>query len=401
VKLLVISQFFPYPPINGGRQRAYHLLKGLARRHDIHLLTFAQDQSDLSHIGDLAEFSAEVQVVPEKPFSPNPLLSLRGALSTKPKSVIGCWSSDMAGLVRDQIARTHFDAAIALTTKAGIYLSRHSLPKILDNDNIDSAYLARIVEFTDEPVTKFRRKLAWVKGKRHQRRLAASFDAVTAVSEEDRQELARLIPAAVTRGAIEVVPNGVDFSLLAFHPSRIDSKRVVSTGALTYPANLDAAVFFCEHILPSIRANVRDVTFVQTGSYDGVDTKVVLDAGAALTGFIEDIRPLVSESAALVVPLRIGGGTRLKILESMALGTPVVSTTLGAAGLGLIHERTAMLADDPQEFAACTVRLMRSEQLRETIAENAREYVSQNFGWDRSVEAMERVLHSVSGPQRT
>jgi glycosyltransferase involved in cell wall biosynthesis len=303
----------------------------------------------------------------------------------------------MADLVHEQIREHSFDAAIALTTAAGEYLTSCSIPNILDDDNVDTAYIQRLVELANGKLLKFRRKLTWVKLARHEGWLVENFTATTVVSDEDRHELARLVPQAERRGAIHVVPNGVDLQLTTYEAPAFDPKSIISTGALTYNANLDGAIYFCEQILPKIRAEVPDTNFMVTGGYDGVDIPQVVSTGATLTGFLEDIRPKLAGSAALVVPLRIGGGTRLKILEAMALGAPVVSTSLGAAGLGVTHEETALVADDPEEFAECVLRLMRDSELRAKISRNGREYVVSKFGWQRSVEALDRIVHSIAG----
>lgn len=396
MKLLVVSQWFPYPPINGARQRVFHLLRGLAQRHEIHFLSFTQQPDDLNHAGMVTEMCEEVCLVPGKEYRPTKVNAIRAMLTTKPRSFIDRWNPEMAQLVKECLSEHKFDAVIAFTTLMGEYLSRCTLPKILDNDNVDSEYFARLVDLADNPLSKFRRKLTWVKVARHERRLISAFDATVAVSEEDKQAIEYLFPAAQNRGAVHVVANGVDLGLLDYMPSEVDSKCLVSTGALTYRANLDAALFFSDQILPRIKSGIPDARFVITGGYEGVDVTPLTATGATLTGFLRDIRPAIARSAALVVPVRIGGGTRLKILEAMALGTPVVSTKIGAMGLGLKHNETALIADNPSEFAECTLKLMRDPKLRQKISDNGRRYVASRFGWEQSVEAMERVLQSVT-----
>lgn len=392
MRLLIVSQWFPYPPINGARQRVFHLLRGLSKRHQIHFLSFTQQPNDLEHTREIAELCEEVTLVPGKEYQPTKLNAIRALFSTKPRSSIDRWNPEMERLIKDRISKYSFDAMIAFTTLMAEYVTCCKMPKILDNDNVDSEYFARLFDLADNPLSKFRRKLTWVKVAHHERRLVSAFDATVAVSEEDKQSLECLFPAMRNRGAIHVVANGVDLGLLDYKHSEVDSNCVVSTGALTYRANLDSALFFCDQILPSIRNLVGDTRFVVTGGYEGVDVAPLMAAGATLTGFLRDVRPAIARSAALVVPTRIGGGTRLKILEAMALGTPVVSTTIGAMGLGLKHQETAMIADHPTEFAECTVQLMRDTELRQRISENGRRYVAANFGWERSVDAMNKVL---------
>ncbi|HOK53794.1 MAG TPA: glycosyltransferase family 4 protein [Armatimonadota bacterium] len=395
MNLLIVSQWFPCPPINGARQRAFHLLHGLAANHEVRFLSFAQNPSDMERTHELTQVCREVVVVPRTEYKPSVFNGLRALFSSRPRSSLATYSPIMAQVIREQLHAHRFDAAIALTTVAGEYLRSVKVPTILDNDNVDTAYFRRLVQMVDSPLAQFRRKLTWVKVARYEKRLVASFNATTVVSEDDRQELARLVPDKHNQGVVHVVPNGVDLRLLDYQGPVVDSRAIIFTGALTYQANLDAARYFCREILPKIRSSVPDVRVLITGSHAGVDITPLVDAGAELTGFVDDIRPLVAGSAALIVPLRIGGGTRLKILEAMALGTPVVSTSLGAAGIGVKHEETALLADDPEQFASCTVRLMQDRMLRERISSNAKSYVAANFGWNRCVEALENVLDSV------
>ncbi|MBI2843221.1 MAG: glycosyltransferase [Armatimonadetes bacterium] len=400
MRLLIVSQWFLCPPVNGARKRVYHLLSGLALRHEINFVSFTQGPDDVKHAGEIESICREVRLVPGRQFKPTIGNAVRALFSTRPRSSIDCWSEEMAATVRQQLRDNEFDAVIAFTTRAGEYLMSCEVPKVLDDDNADCAYFARLVNLGQTHFSKFRRKLSWVKVARHERRLIDGFDATAAVSEEDRIELASLVPEADSRGALYVVPNGVDLGLIDYPPVGVDPTTIISTGAMTYQANFDAALFFSEEVLPKIRERIPDVRFLVTGDNSGVETSRLTAAGATLTGFVEDIRPLVAGSAALVVPLRIGGGTRLKILEAMALGTPVVSTTLGAAGLGLRHGETALIADDPERFAECTVRLMQDRNLRSEIAAKGRSYVAENFGWEKSVLALEGILQQVVSQPR-
>jgi len=361
----------------------------------VHFLSFVQEPSDIEHIHELTEMCRDVVVVHGNEYKPTIANAFRAAFSSRPRSSIDCWNKTMCRVIEDQVSTHSFDAAIALTTRAGEYLANACIPKVLDNDNVDTAYFARLVSQVKSPLAKFRRKLTWVKVARHEKRLVASFNAATTVSEEDRRELEKNLSSGKGRKPVYVVPNGVDLRLLDYKAPGFDPLRIISTGALTYNANLDAAAFFCEEILPKIKEEMPAVKFMITGGHQGIDVTPFIKAGAELTGFLYDIRPAVAGSAVLVVPLRIGGGTRLKILEAMALGTPVVSTTLGAAGIGVKHGETALIADGPDEFAECVLQLLKAPELREKIVRNARDYVAANFGWERSVEAMERVLQSV------
>jgi glycosyltransferase involved in cell wall biosynthesis len=214
------------------------------------------------------------------------------------------------------------------------------------------------------------------------------------VSQEDREFTQKLVDDRGCR--VEVVPNGIDcqYNKPTFVP--VGSNRIIYNGALTYSANYDAMRYFLREIYPLIRDQHNEVSLTITGSTKGVDlTTLMLDESVSLSGYVDDIRPLVAGSAVCVVPLRIGGGTRLKLLESMALGTPVVSTSKGAEGLDVVNGEHLLIADTPADFATCTLRLLCDTRLRRRLAINARQLVEEKYDWkqigQRFVDLVEDV----------
>ena len=221
--------------------------------------------------------------------------------------------------------------------------------------------------------------VSWRKTRRFEARLFARFDVVSMVSEADRAASAALTGDAMP---VHTVPNGVDCDHTRADGWAEAADTLVYNGALTYSANYDAMRLFLGDILPRIRREVPGVSLTITGSTEGVDLSgLVLDGHVHLSGYVDDIRPVVGGAAACVVPLRQGGGTRLKILEAMALGTPVVSTTKGAEGLEVTDGQHLLIADAPEAFAAATVRLLRDGPLRQRLAANARRLVEERYDW--------------------
>jgi len=187
----------------------------------------------------------------------------------------------------------------------------------------------------------------------------------------------------------------LDWAVPGLAEPKADS--LVFNGALTYYANADAMRFFAGEILPRIRAQRPSVMLRITGRSDGVDlTWLSADGSVALTGYLDDVRPVVAGSWACVVPLRIGGGTRLKILEAMALGTPVVATSKGAEGLDITPDQEVLIADEPAAFAAQTVCLLGDPELRQRLAANARLLVEERYGWQAIGSAFCQVVESVA-----
>jgi glycosyltransferase involved in cell wall biosynthesis len=172
---------------------------------------------------------------------------------------------------------------------------------------------------------------------------------------------------------------------------------LIYSGALTYHANLDAMAFFLRDIFPAIKAKRPSVTLKITGNTQGapIDRLPLVD-DVQLTGYLDDIRPAVAQSWVSIVPLRVGGGTRLKILEAMALGTAVVSTSKGAEGLDVTHGENILIADDPNQFAGAVVGLLSDPALRQSLAAKAQQLVRQKYAWERCAGKLEQLLRQVT-----
>jgi glycosyltransferase involved in cell wall biosynthesis len=210
--------------------------------------------------------------------------------------------------------------------------------------------------------------------------LLRDFCAVTVVSEQEAA-LVRQVggPAAP---AIAVVPNGADVTGAAAYTYQPDPDTLIYPGALSYDANLDAARYFVQAILPLIR-QVRPNALVRITGKNTPDQQAALGnaAGVAFTGYVDDVRALIARSSVEVVPLREGGGTRLKVLEALALGTPVVSTTKGVEGLELEPGRHLLVADTPEAFAAHTLQLLANPHLCAALSAAGRQWAAERYDW--------------------
>jgi glycosyltransferase involved in cell wall biosynthesis len=193
-----------------------------------------------------------------------------------------------------------------------------------------------------------------------------------------------------------VVPNGVDLDRYKDDFGAPEPGTLVFPGALTYGANFDAMAFFLNQVFPLVKARWPEVILRITGRANGVPVdRLPLDERVILTGYLDDVRPTVAQSWACVVPLRIGGGTRLKILEAMALGTPVVSTSKGAEGLEITPGEDILIADEPTEFADAVLRLLDDPVLRTELAANGQRLVREQYGWEQIGKKLSQLLHQV------
>jgi glycosyltransferase involved in cell wall biosynthesis len=227
---------------------------------------------------------------------------------------------------------------------------------------------------------------------RYERRELARFDGILAVSDADRDTFTRLYPGAISQ-PVHVVPTGVDTDY--FEPASSDpqSRAMVFTGSMDWLPNEDAMLYFCREVLPAIRAEIPDASLAIVGRTPTPAVKKLAEEhGVTVTGRVDDVRPYMKEAAVYIVPLRIGGGTRLKIFEAMAMGKAVVSTTVGAEGLPVTDGEHVRLADEPAAFARAVVHLMRDLDERRRIEAAARALVVARYDWSAVAGELESAL---------
>jgi glycosyltransferase involved in cell wall biosynthesis len=304
----------------------------------------------------------------------------------------------MRALVRRVARDRSFDAVIASQIDMALYAL--GVPRGLRV--LEELELTTIYEHYTRargPWRRLRAGLTWWKLSGYMQRLLSRFDLCTVVSEAER-EIVRRLAAATTR--VEVVPNGVDVAAYAGDFGAPEPETLIYSGALTYSANYDAVAFFLREIYPRLRAERPNLKLLITGRLEGVPVQRLPQLpGVIFTGYLDDIRPAIARSWASVVPLRVGGGTRLKILEALALGTPVVATTKGAEGLELVPGRDALIADDPAEFAGAILTLLADPDLRAGLSRHGRRLVEARYDWAAIGQRFDDLLESVAGPARS
>ncbi len=398
MRILFLSTWFPYPPDNGSKIRVYHLLRALSAKHQVSLVSLAFDTARPAEADILRQWGIDVRAVQRNPFKRSPM---SGALRFfSPDPIVTRPLPEMTQAVRQAAGSARFDVIIASIEVTATYARQFPRPtvKILEEHNLLSRWMWERYQAQTSPVQRLRCWFSWRKTCYFEARLFRQFDLCTMVSELDRAASLNMLPGY--RGRVEVIPNGVDCQHHRPGLSSVKPNGLVHNGALTYAANYNAVKYFLSEVYPIVRQSVPDVTLTITGSTSGVDfSGLRLDDSVHFSGYVDDVRPLVGGSTVCVVPLQEGGGTRLKILEAMALGTPVISTSKGAEGLDVIHNEHLLIADDPVKFAEGTRRLLNDASLRRRLAANARQLVEQYYNWDeigrRVVDLVEVVVKGV------
>ena len=382
MRILFLATWFPYPPDNGSKLRAYYLLRGLAEGHQVTLLSFAFATARPDALGELRDWCSEIQVAPVDPFALNQAGALRTFLSPRP--VASRPVPAMSQLAAQALRAQPYDAVIASTGMMIDYALQTppGTARILEEHNAMTRWAWERYQEASGAAQRARCWLSWRKGRWYEARTYPRFDLLTMVSAADRQAT---LDAAGRRGPrVEVVPNGVDCAHNRPGLAQPRPNSLVFNGSLTYSANYDAVQWFLAEVWPRIRAQVPEATLAITGATAGVDLAgLALDDSVTLLGYVEDVRLPVAGAAVAVAPIRQGGGTRLKILEAMALGTPVVATSKGAEGLDVADGEHLLLADDPERFASQTIRLVSDADLHGRLAANARHLVETRYDWQQ------------------
>jgi len=390
MRILVVDEWVPWPTTSGKKIRTYNLLVRMASRHEITYLCYADPHRDAKGIAHLE--SRGFRVIPVRPpCKPraNWRLALRFAINLPSKTPLVVRNHYTRRFQRalSHLARgTPFELLHCEWTHYGLFLQHmEHLPRFLASHNVESVPWRRLGHVTTSPLRRAAVMLEYKKLEAFERRIVRLFDHVTAVSLDD----ARILQSAFGAHSVQVIPNGVDSAYYASIPRCANGDRLVFCASMDSWVNQDAVLYFAHHIFPIIREKRPGARLVVLGSDPPPAIQSLASDDLTVTGTVDDVRPWLASATACVVPLRIAGGSRLKILEAFAAGVPVVSTSVGAEGLEVTPGHHLLIADDENTFAAQCVRLLENEALRRQLADAAKSLVSEKYDWEVIAPALE------------
>ena len=402
MRILWLNAGLLLPLDKGGKLRTWHLMRHLARRHAITYLCFAGGDEPKQHREGMAEVCNSLLTVPRTDPRKGTLAfyadAARHLVDPLPYAVGKYRSEEYAAKVRHLLQHGRFDVLVAdfLPPVANLPASL-PLPAVLFTHNVEAEIWRRHTENAAGPLARALMRRQWTRMLRFEREALTRFDLVLAVSEADGETFGRLYPGALRRRA-HVVHTGVDTAYFKPMPGHERPGHIVFTGSMDWLPNEDAMQHFVRDILPRIREAEPGATLGIVGrAPTPAVRRLAAEAGIEVTGSVDDVRPHVAAATVFVVPLRIGGGTRLKIFEAMAMGKAVVSTTIGAEGLPVTAGHDVAIADDPQPFAAAVIRLLRDAPARRQMEKNARRLVVDRYDWSVAAADFEQALATASG----
>jgi glycosyltransferase involved in cell wall biosynthesis len=390
MRVLFLSRWFPHPPDNGAKLRILNNLRYIGARHELVLIALGERSvvADLEAHRALRAFCARVHAVPYRSFRPSSPRAVAALLSNQPRFLIDTFQPKINTLVEAEIKRELPDVIVASQIDMLPYALRKSgvpvVPVVLEELELSI--------HADAATTGMRSKLTWFKLSHYLKRVLPRLAACTVASEREAANVRRIISEY---DRLTVIPNAVDVAAYRGDYGAVEPDSLIFSGALTYQPNEDAMRFFLAEVYPRVLAEVPQAHLKITGAQPKDMSPLPSQANVVLTGAVADVRPLIARSAVSVVPLRVGGGTRLKILEAMALSTPVVATSKGAEGLAATPGENLLIADTPAEMAAAIVRLLRSPDARHSLANAARRLVETHYDAPVIGARLEALLESV------
>ena len=395
MKVFFLSYWFPYPPDNGARIRVYNFIKALAANHKVHLYALLQSDSDPKNVDILAQY-CKIVSLHLKPKSQKSLKVFLGLFSNRPRLFFAGFDPILYDTIQKAIIKIKPDVIIVSEVEMAEYITRENptIPSILIDHNCEFGVIQRRVRWMSSWSAKLRLELTWRKFASWEANTLKKFDRVVMPTEEDKGKMQQYDSTVKN---IQVIPNAADTDYYSPANWSPESHVLLYNGALTYSPNLDSVLYFIEDIYPGLKNIFPDIQLLITGHYDNVNVDKILNCpGIILTGYVKDIREVLYRSAACIIPLRQGGGMRLKIPEAMAAGVPVVSTSLGIEGLECIHGKHLLIADTPVDFIAAITRLMEDKPLVNDIRKNARQLVEERYSWKTNAGRFVDLVESVA-----
>lgn len=377
MNLLFLTPRLPYPPDRGDRLRAFHFLRQLAGDHQITLVSFVADEAERAYIPALQPYCAAVHVVEQSVWR-SATAVLRHLHRPEPLQLRYYQSTAMRQLV-DRLVATHaFAAAYVHLFRMAPYVAHHpQLYRIVDLTDVISRELTLSLPYRNwlwRTIYRMEQPRIW----RYEQQVARQFEESWLISEADRVALTAVCPQA----NIRVIPNGVDTDQLKPLSRLRQPNSLLFVGHLGVFHNVDAIRFLVEDILPLVQQHVPDCTLNIVGAGPTEDVERFGDHfGVKISGFVADLNGVLNETAVFVAPLRFSAGIQNKVLEAMAAGLPVVTTSNVNAGLGATPEQEILVADDPAQIASHLIRLLQNQALRERIGQAARHFVCQSYSW--------------------
>lgn len=398
MKILMISPDLNYPPIYGGRIRRYNLLKYLSRDNNITLLSFINSNEDLKNIEGIKKYCKDVETVQIGSYSRKDrwIARLRnhflGNFFSYPPIVLHFCSREMKRRIKKLLTENDYDLVLIEYWYMGQYADFcKGMSKVLDEVDVEFVRWQQWAKIEEDSAKRQYALSLYRRVKRYETRVLKKFDKILTATLKDQEILKRYNPDL----DIFVLPTCVDVSYFKPSGSDNDSKNLVFVGSMSAIFNADAILYFSKEIFPLILKKIPETHLYVVGLNPSQDIYNLANRNVTVTGSVEDVRPYVYKSCVFVVPLRFGSGIKGKVLEAMALGRPVITTSIGAQGLSVVSDEHLIIEDDPKEFAVKTIVLLNNKLLRQKLIQNGLKLVNERYTWEKIIPQLNSIFYNL------
>lgn len=394
-RLLFVSTRFLFPADTGGQIRTVQVLRGMkGGKFEITLASPVPGNAEIKYKSEIETVSDRFISWPEKRRSAiSKLIRMRYLFSALPIPVITDWSRVAQRIVEKEFIERHDIVVFDFPHAAVLAPKTIPIPSVMFTHNVEAEILLRHRNVVADPVRRYIWSNQYRKMTAYERSTLSRFDTIVAVSERDKEAFLKEYRV----NNVSIIRTGVDLEYFEYSTPG-NKKNIVFTGSMDWMANIDGIEYFLEHVWPLIASKEKEATMTVVGR--NPPNHLIAQAKGKpweFTGFVDDVRPFMKRSGVYVIPLRVGGGTRLKVFEAMASGCPVVSTAIGVEGLPLIGGEHYLLADSANEMADAILKLMRNSDLRNRLSRNARKYVEENFSFTQAAREFEEICTETLG----
>ncbi|MGD9129052.1 MAG: glycosyltransferase family 4 protein [Candidatus Woesebacteria bacterium] len=394
MRILMLTPYLPYPLLSGGQIRTYNLLKKLAKKHEITLFALIKHNEERQYVPEIAKYATEVRVFKrsEKPFTINNIL--RTAVSTYPFLVIRNHAPKTIKAIKKELSSKKYDLIHAETFYMMPHLPETSIPTILVEQTIEylgyESYAKKAPFFLKALLNKDIKKI-----KHWEKHYWKECDKLIVMSDDDKEFITKKIHQPAK---IEVVSNGVDTQWFNQKKRKLPKNpTILFVGTFKWLPNVEAVNFLVTKIWPKIKSKLKNsqLWIVGNAPTEKIESYQNQDPSITVSGSIPDIRDAFKQAHVLIAPVFSGKGTRYKILEAMASGTPVVGTKTAVEGLGVKHGQQVLTSNSAENLAKLTIKLLNDEKLWHKLAKNGAEFVKKHYDWELISKKLDKIYKEI------
>lgn len=394
MKILFVTPYNPANPTFGAALRTFHVLNQLCKFHDVTVVGFSAPDGEDQLVEQIPSLKGKVHF----------FYHHKSALKEKWNQLVALFTPYSRGrramfhsklqMLIDEILKTQeFDFIQCEFPDMAYHKFNSNALKVLDAHNVEYDNLRRMAKVKYRPLRRLYYRIESSKMKRDELAMAKQQDAIFTTSERDKLLFEKDTPNVPKF----VIPNGVDLNY--FLPSDIEPEKhvLVFVGMMTYVPNYDGVLYFLDEIFPRILSVLPNAKIYIVGKNPPASITRRANKNIIITGFVDDVRPYIHKASVYVVPLRMGGGTRLKIVEALSMKKPIVTTSIGCEGIDVENRKSVLIADEPQQFANAVIELCRDRELANQLTENGYELVHQKYGWDSVGNKLNEAYRKLGG----